>query len=98
MLWRRWRAGAGLLLQLDSLGRFLHGSVGVEGLKLLLDAAQRVGQLAVVEHHDGLLDPRQQVRRQALVLVDHLLRLDGLVQHLEEEEEEDGGDRVREAD
>lgn len=70
---------------MDALGRLLYGAVGVEGLQLLLDSGQRVGQFAVVEHNDGLLDPGQQVRRQGLVLVDHLLGLDGLIQHLRED-------------
>lgn len=45
----------------DSLGRLLYSAVGVEGLKLLLDSSQRVGKFSVVQHDDGLLDPRQQV-------------------------------------
>lgn len=46
---------------LYSLGRLLDSAVGVEGLKLLLNSGQRVGQFPVVQHDDGLLDPRQQV-------------------------------------
>lgn len=67
---------------LCSLGGLFHGAVGVEGLQLLLDAHQRVGKLAIVEDNDCLLDPLQQVRGQRLVLLDHLLCLDGVVQHL----------------
>lgn len=65
-----------------SLGRFLHGPVRVEGLKLLLDSNQGVGKLAVVEDDDGLLDPLQQIGRQRFIFLDHLLRLDGVVKHL----------------
>lgn len=46
---------------LYSLGRLLYSAVGVEGLKLLLNSGQRVGQFPVVQHDDGLLDPLQQV-------------------------------------
>lgn len=70
---------------LYSLRRLLHGAVGVEGLKLLLNAGQRIGEFAIVQHEDGLLDPSEQVRRQSLVLVDHLLRLDGLIQDLKKQ-------------
>lgn len=45
----------------DSLWRLLHSAVGVEGLKLLLDSCQRVGEFPVVQHDDRLLDPRKQV-------------------------------------
>lgn len=46
---------------LDSLGRLLYSPICVEGLKLLLDSSKRVGKLSVVQHDDGLLNPRQQV-------------------------------------
>jgi len=75
----------------NSLGRLLRRAVRVEGLKLLLDSRQRVGELLVVQHDDGLLDPRQQVRRQRLVLSDHLLCLDGVIQNLKRERNERGG-------
>lgn len=70
------------LSSLNSLWRLLHRTVGVEGLKLLLDSGQRVGQFTVIQNNDGLLYPRQQVWGQRLVLFDHLLRLDGLIQNL----------------
>ncbi len=66
-----------------SLGRFLYCPVSVEGLKLLLDSNQRVCKLAVVEDDDGLLNPLQQIRRQRFIFLDHLLGLDGVVEHLE---------------
>lgn len=66
----------------DSLGRLLDSTVGVEGLKLLLNSSQRVGKFPVVQHDDGLFNPSEQVRRQSFVLIDHLLRLDGLIQNL----------------
>ncbi len=69
-----------------SLGRFLYCPVSVEGLKLLLDSNQRVGKLAVVEDDDGLLDPLQQIRRQRFIFLDHLLGLDGVVEHLEKKQ------------
>lgn len=49
------------LSSLNSLWRLLHRTVGVEGLKLLLDSGQRVGQFTVIQNNDGLLYPRQQV-------------------------------------
>lgn len=64
------------------LGWFLHGAVGAKGLQLLLYPSQRVGKLAVVEDGDGLLDPGEQVRSQAAVLLNHLLGLDGVVNDL----------------
>lgn len=71
------------LKNLFSLWWFLHGAVGVEGLQLLLDAQQGVGELPVVEDDDGLFDPFQQVRGQRLVLFYHFLCLDGIVQNLD---------------
>lgn len=61
------------------LGWFFHGAVGVEGLQLLLDSTQRVGQLAVVQDNDGLLDPGQQVRGKGVVLIDHLLCFNSVI-------------------
>lgn len=46
---------------LHSLRRLLHGTVGVEGLQLLLNSCQRVGEFPIVQHSDGLLDPHEQV-------------------------------------
>ncbi len=69
-----------------SLGRFLYCPVSVEGLKLLLDSNQRVRKLAVVEDDDGLLDPLQQIGRQRFIFLDHLLGLDGVVEHLEKKQ------------
>lgn len=65
-----------------TLGWFLHSAVGVEGLQLVLDGAQGVSELPVVECNDGLLDPLQQFRGQRLVLLNQLVRLDRIVQHL----------------
>lgn len=70
---------------LDSLGRLLYGAIGVEGLKLLLNSCQRVGKFPVVQHNDSLLNPSQQVWRQSLILINHLLCLNGLIQNLKEE-------------
>lgn len=39
------------------LGWLLDGNVGAEGLQLLLDTSQGVGELAAVQDSDGLLDP-----------------------------------------
>ena len=43
------------------LDGLLDGAVGGEGLQLLLDSGQRVGELLVAEDRDGLLYPVQQV-------------------------------------
>lgn len=43
------------------LGRLLHGAVVVEGGELLLDALSRVGELALAQLQDRLLDPLEQV-------------------------------------
>lgn len=66
----------------DSLGRFLHRAVCVKGLELLLDSHQRVCKLAIVEDDDGLLDPLQKIRRQRFIFLNHLLRLNGVIEHL----------------
>lgn len=60
----------------------LHSAVGAEGLQLLLDTRQGVGELAAVQDSDGLLDPGEQVRGQPAVLFNHLLGLNGVVNHL----------------
>lgn len=43
------------------LGWLFHSAVGIEGLQLVLDATQGIGQLPVIEGHDRLLDPLQQL-------------------------------------
>ena len=43
------------------LGWLLHSAVGIEGLELVLDTTQGVGQLPVIEGHDRLLNPLQQL-------------------------------------
>ena len=64
------------------LGWLLDGTVGAEGLQLLLDTGQGVGKLAAVQDSDGLLDPGKQVRGQPTVLLNHLLSLNGMVDYL----------------
>ena len=64
------------------LGWLLHGAVGIEGLELVLDPAQGVGQLPVIEGHDGLLDPLKQLGGQGFILLHQALCLHGVVQHL----------------
>lgn len=83
---------------LDSLGRLLYSAVRVEGLKLLLNSSQRVGKFSVVQHNDGLFDPRQQVWRQRLVLINHLLCLNGVIQNLAKEVKDSEGSRLDELD
>lgn len=43
------------------LGWLLHSAVGIKGLQLVLDATQGIGQLPVIEGHNRLLDPLQQL-------------------------------------
>lgn len=64
------------------LGWLLDGTVGAEGLQLLLDTSQGVGELAAVQDSDGLLNPGEQVRGQPTVLLNHLLGLNGVVDYL----------------
>ena len=66
----------------DSLGWFLDRSVGAERPQLLLYALEGVSEVMVVECLDRNVDPRQEVRRQRLVLVDHLVILQAVVDHL----------------
>lgn len=61
------------------LGWLLHGAVGIEGLELVLDSAQGVGQLPVIEGHDGLLDPLEQLGGQGFILLHQALCLHGVV-------------------
>ena len=50
---------------LDELGRLLDVAVGVELAQLLLDTAQRVGELSVTQGLDRLLDPVEEVADEA---------------------------------
>ena len=43
----------------DVLNGLFDGAVGCEGLQLLLDAGEGVGELLVADDADGLLDPLQ---------------------------------------
>lgn len=65
-----------------SLGWFLHNAVSAEGSQLLLDSSQGISKLTVIENNNGLLDPLQQVRGHALILINHVLCVDGIVNHL----------------
>ena len=66
----------------DSLGGFLHGSVGAERPQLLLHALEGVCEVVVVQRLDGRVDPLQEVGGQGLVLVDHLVVLQAVVDNL----------------
>ena len=43
------------------LDGLLYGAIGGEGLQLLLNSSQGVGELLVADDRDGLLNPVQQV-------------------------------------
>ena len=64
------------------LGWLLNGAVGAEGLQLLLDTSQGVGEFAAIQDSDGLLNPGEQVRGQPTVLLNHRLGLNGVVNYL----------------
>ena len=81
-MWRDAALNAGASITDDSLGRLFLGSVGVKLAELCLDALQWVLELSLIENGDSLFDPLEQVRSEALILIDHSLVLQYIVQNL----------------
>ena len=61
---------------------FLDGAVLLEGGHLALDAAETVGQVAVLEAVDLVMDPVEETRHQRLIVLLHLLDLQQAANHL----------------
>ena len=64
------------------LWRFFQRPVVVKLRKHVLNSCKRIGKLAVVKDLDRFLDPLEKVRRQSLVVGNHLIVLSALVEHL----------------
>ena len=68
------------------LGWFFYSAVCVEGSQLLLDSTQGIGKVSVVQNFDGGPDPLKEVWGQGLIIVDHGIILNTLVDDLEKKQ------------